>query len=274
MDAHRPMRASELQAAFAVLPVAPKDPPELHTWPRYLWNIRKHVKEGDPNRFLTWSTLHATMFVGDGASFTAAEVEALKKDDWERWKAAITESIIGHPPHMKDELSFTTGNLIHQAFHLLQFEQKANKRVHELDRIVEFGGGYGAMAAICRRLGFRGEYVIYDNDEMSLIQQFYLSNLGFEASFSVTNGHEFDPPGEADLLIALYSLSEVSSGLRSAWMEITDFEHYLIVHQAIYFGADLGLLFDGIMDEHPDKEWVTIDSPIHGHRYVIGLPRD
>lgn len=266
------MTGSELQEAFAALPAAERMAPKLHTWPRYLWNIRKHVEQQDPATFLTWSTLHATMFVGNGAGFTAHEVEALQSDGWERWKLAITETDIGHPPRMNGVLDFTSGNLIHQAYHLLQFERGADKWVHEMDRIVEFGGGYGAMAAICRRLGFKGEYVIYDNDEMSLIQQYYLSNLGYEAEFRVTDDHGIVHPGGADLMIAAYSLSEVSEELRTAWMELPDFQHYLIVHQDKYWDADLTEQFRELISRRPDRRWRISDSPIRGHKYVIGMP--
>ncbi len=268
------MTEGELQEAFAALPATQQRGPKLHTWPRYLWNIRKHVKKQDPAAFLTWSTLHATMFVGSGAYFTAPEVEALQSDGWQRWKLAITETDIGQPPRMDDDLEFTSGNLIHQAYHLLQFEKGADKWVHELDRIVEFGGGYGAMVAICRRLGFKGEYVIYDNAEMSLIQQYYLSNLGYEAEFRITSDDEFANPGGADLMIAAYSLSEVSDELRSAWLELPDFQHYLIVHQDTYWGVDLVEEFKDISSRRPDREWKIIDSPVKRHKYVIGLPHD
>ena len=71
------MTEGELQEAFAALPAMQQRGPKLHTWPRYLWNIRKHVKKQDPAAFLTWSTLHATMFVGSGAHFTAHEIEGI-----------------------------------------------------------------------------------------------------------------------------------------------------------------------------------------------------
>lgn len=271
---YKRMTEDELQEAFAALPAMQQQMPKAHTWPRYLWDIRKHVEKQDPAAFLTWSTLHATMFVGNGAGFTEHEVEALKSDGWHRWKLAITETDIGQPPRMDEDLEFTSGNMIHQAYHLLQFEKAADKWVHELDRIVEFGGGYGAMVAICRRLGFKGEYVIYDNDEMGLIQQYYLSNLGYEAEFRLTTDDEFANPGDADLLIASYSLSEVSDELRSAWMELPDFQHYLIVHQDKYWDLDLNEEFKGIISRRPDREWAVIDSPIRGHSYVIGLPLD
>lgn len=247
--------------------------PELHTWPRYLWNIRQHVRQGKVENFLTWSTLHATMFVGNGAHFTEAEMKALKDDGFDRWKIALAESDVGNPLRLKGH-EYTSGNLVHQAFHLMQWEQLSGKHVEELESIVEFGGGYGSMCAIVRRLGFEGKYTIIDNLEMSLLQQYYLSNLGFEATFSQTVKHNFVPPGRANLLIAAYSLSEVSEELRSAFLSETDFDEYLFVHQGIYAGMLVREMFDPFAKARSDKEWIDRNSPIRAHRYLIGLSGD
>jgi len=261
----------DLKDAFEKLE-GPEEPPKAHTWPRYLWDIRRHVREGDPNDFLTWSTLHATMFVGSGAYFVADELKALEADDWDRWKLAIEEPWIGKPEPMPGPYQFTTGNMIHQAYHLLQFEQMAGVQVQDLDRIVEFGGGYGALAWIVRGLGFLGEYLIYDNPEMSLIQQFYLSQADIDADYSVTNGRTFDPPGQADLLFAAYSISEVPEELRLAFLGDTDFNHYFFVHQNIYQEIMLKPVFDEFAKSRPDKEWTDRKSPVHRHRYLLGKP--
>lgn len=268
------MNAQDLKDAFAQLPPGPTEPPEPHTWPRYLYEIRKHVELQDPDGLLTWSTIHATMFVGEGARFLDKELEALMADDWDRWKAAIVDPQVGQPPMLEEPLEFTTGNMIHQAFHVLQFEQMAGVKIDELDRIVEFGGGYGSLAYLVRNLGFLGDYVIYDNDEMSLIQQFYLSQTDTSAEFRQTNGAEVEASIEADLLFAAYSLSEVPEDLRENFLSQGDYEYYFFVHQHNYAGIDLTEMFDEFASRRPDKDWIDRTGELRAHRYLTGIPRD
>ena len=40
--------------------------------------------------------------------------------------------------------------------------------------VVEFGGGYGDMAAMVREMGFRGTHVVYDLLPALLLQQYFL----------------------------------------------------------------------------------------------------
>lgn len=268
------MNAQDLKDAFTKLPPGPAEAPEPHTWPRHLYEIRRHVLHHDPNRLLTWSTIHATMFVGEGARFLDKELEALEADDWERWKAAIVDPKVGQPPMLEAPYDFTTGNMVHQAFHLLQLEQMLGFKIDALDRIVEFGGGYGSLAYIIRNLGFLGEYVIYDNPEMSLIQEFWCSQTDTDAVFTTTNGVEFMDPGPADLLIAAYSISEVSEALREAFLGGTNFDYYFFVHQHVYAGIDLTEMFDEYARSRPDKSWMDRSGNLRAHRYLVGLPNE
>ncbi len=267
------MNKEDLRQAFANLAPSPLMPPPQATWPRYLWNIRRHVKNQDVDDFLTWSTIHATMFVSTMTYFLEVEMRSLE-ENWDRWKGPLTESNVGQPPRLEGQYEFTSGNLVHQAFHLQQFEKVTGRNIETLNQIVEFGGGYGLACAIVRRLGFEGDYIIYDNAEMSLLQQYYLSNLGYEATFRQTNGDAFEVPDRADnnLLIACYSLSEVTVELRSAFIDRTEFDYYLIVHQPSWHGIDLVGMFDGLPARIPDRHWKMLESPIRHHRYVIGMP--
>jgi hypothetical protein len=102
-------------------------------------------------------------------------------------------------------------NLIHQAYHLYQWQQVTGKQIKDLNTIVEFGGGYGAMCLLCHRLGFKGRYVIYDLPEFSLLQEWYLSQHKLSAEWNPKR-----KPKDVDLFMALYSLSEVEPGLRDS----------------------------------------------------------
>lgn len=112
------------------------------------------------------------------------------------------------PLHDYPELSM---NLVHQTYHIHQWEQATGRRINTLDTIVEFGGGYGAMCLLCHRLGFEGKYIIYDLPEFSLLQEYYLSQFGLLANVTWNPKKK---PKPVDLFMALYSLSEVKPELR------------------------------------------------------------
>jgi hypothetical protein len=186
------MTPDELRAAFDALPELPDKLPPRHTWPRHCHSIRRHVKTDEADRFLCWSTVSATMVVGD-VPYVRAEYDRL---DAAGWLGSLDEPGLGDPPRLPYDPSIS-GNLVHQAYHLLAWTQTTGLKLADVSSILEFGGGYGALAMLAWRLGFRGDYRLWDLPELELLQQFYLSN--------VSPGRRFiwgDVNAAADLLIA------------------------------------------------------------------------
>lgn len=211
------MTPETLRLEFAKLPPIPTNVP-LHTWPWHQHRIRQQVAEEDPLKMLEWSTIAATMHTGNGAEFTQAQKETIPA----RYLRATTDPRFGGVP--------PTANLIHQAYHLWQWADKTGQQVEDLSHIVEFGGGYGAMALLCKRLGFKGQYTIIDLPEFSLLQQFYLSNtIGIDGIDFVSSFF-----GRTDLFIALYSITEIPLMDRAEIMDEIDFSSCLIAHQTEY----------------------------------------
>jgi hypothetical protein len=207
------------------------------------------------------------MFVGSGAEFTQKEFDSLTL----RYRNVLQEPYFGQPELMRLEDVTTSGNLIHQAYHLMQFEQQAKVKVGDLDSIVEFGGGYGAMVVLCRRLGFKGKYTIIDLPEFSLLQEFYLSNtIGLDNVELVTdwNGSKM----QTDLLMALYSLSEVSIDYRSHVLNSIEAQHYFLSHQDLYTLPDGKLVnnveeFEKVAAQFGMKHWQN--EVMKGHWYLV-----
>lgn len=203
------MDANQFAYRMAQLPapVTEKAPPYWEAWRYNLW---LHVTTGDnPERFWQWPCIHHTMLVNHWTKSIRYEFSQLT----EKYHNAILV------PHFGPDDSFGmvnvsypfSMNLIHQAYHIQQWEQTTGKRINQLDTIVEFGGGYGAMALLCHRLGFDGKYIIYDLPEFSLLQEYYLSQFG------LLNKASWNPkrkPKDVDLFMALYSLSEVEPSKR------------------------------------------------------------
>jgi len=93
-------------------------------WRANVDRLCKQVLTGNPGDFLQWDVISRTMVVGN-ADFVRDELNFLKNlPDWKgRWENAIAESPVGHPTFY-DDFPSSSGNLIHQAYHLAQFGKK------------------------------------------------------------------------------------------------------------------------------------------------------
>jgi len=169
-------RAELVEAARAVLAGTPQAGQEsIHPqWQRHLQAIATSVLHDDVETFTRWPVMAQTMFVGDYED-TARQFAALTAlPDWERrWKPALVESPVGgptpsriHPP--------SSGNLIRQAYTLARFEAEARAPIDAFEQIVEFGGGFGALCRLALRLGFKGRYVIVENQPVRALLRWYL----------------------------------------------------------------------------------------------------
>lgn len=206
------MDANELKAAFQSLPSLPDSD---SFWNRKRAELRVRIANDDPAQFLTWPTIVSTMFVAD-APYIRDEWNALyTSGDWGRWKQAIAEDYAGNPVRLP-EAPWTSGNMIHQAYHLLRWEQHTGKRVDSLKSIVEIGGGYGAMAKVARRAGLEGKYLIVDTPEFGLLQEYYLSQCGVKAETKT----QIDRKRSPGLMIAMWSLDEIDDAEMNDYLDL------------------------------------------------------
>ena len=141
-------------------------------------NLRELVLTDNPREFLRWDVILGTMFVGN-EDYVVTELDYLRgKPDWsERWEKAIEEVESGFPIPFK-KYPRSSGNLIHQAYHVSQLEEKTGVFLDQIDFICEFGGGYGCMCKLFHNLGFKGKYVIYDFPHFNALQKYFLKTVG------------------------------------------------------------------------------------------------
>lgn len=286
----------ELRSLFAELPgaPAPSNSEAESTWNRFRSELRNSVIHQDARCFLRWDVIQKTMFVSN-APFARKEFASLKIDEHWRtvWKEAIEEDLCGHPkPFFLHPRS--SGNRIHQAYHLAQFQQRSGIGFRDLKFIFEFGGGYGGMCRIVHKLGFAGKYVIFDFPEMCLLQRFYLRCVGLPAAYFTTDDrtdnaivltscledlHQViaETKTGRSLLIATWSLSEAPAALRRTILqEVAGFGSFLISYQDRFGEEDNQLFFKNWTSSlPPDIQWS--DWPLThlpGNRYLMGFRRN
>lgn len=205
------MDADELRLRMATLPepVTEKQPPYWEAWRLDLWQqAQQHA------RFWEYPCVYHCMLVQHWIDAITYEWQELDKNRFAgvNYLQGVLE--VGEGSFRENFfISPLTNNLIHQAYHLQQWEQTTGQRVEELSSIVEFGGGYGAMRLLIHELGFRGRYTIYDLPEFSLLQEYYLSQYDVKTEWNPRR-----KPKNVDLFMALYSISEVPPEQRNKYL--------------------------------------------------------
>lgn len=239
------MTEQQFRTAMSNLPEPPDGsrPPYWEAWRRQLWELGK---TSDPTQFMGWPPVYHTMLVNHWPTHMETEFCAIPQE----WMEAAEMPHFGSPPDYHGSTPYSR-NLIHQLYHLKRFEDESGVRVRELRRIDEFGGGYGAMAQVVHRLGFRGDYRIYDLPEFALLQQYYLSQ------FDIPVSHHSDPEGKTDLLIACYSLSETPIPFRNQFLGRLEARNYLLLYSNRFAEYDNTGYFDGMVTRFPFHVWHT-----------------
>lgn len=283
----------ELRATFRKFPVLKPagSPPSEKEWLENANRLRELVLNDDPREFLHWDVILRTMSV-TYAGYVTPELKYLKsRHDWRnRWSEAIKESLVGHPiPHWRYPIS--SGNLIHHAYHLAQFEEKTRLSVNDVNFIFEFGGGYGSMCRLLHNLGFQGKYVLFDLPKFSVLQRFFLKSIGAKVysvdSFKTTQTgifciseleelkeillYNIEPANS--MFIATWSISEAPINLRNSILPlISRFQAFLIAYQNQFGEVNNIEFFRSWTTGQKDIEWSDwqIEHIPNNNRYLVG----
>jgi hypothetical protein len=271
----------EMREAFRAIPVMDTVdtlPSEME-WVKHMNRLRELVLSRDPREFLRWDVVSSTMFVSSARSIRT-ELRYLQRcSDWDsRWRAAIKESWVGHPPPCLFYLP-SSGNLLHHAYHLAQFEQKTKTPIDRMNYVLEFGGGYGSMCRLFYNLGFCGKYVIFDLSPFSALQRYYLQALGFpvltpadavKAKRGIVCVSDFqqlktmmdgDIQAQNSMFVATWSISETPIKIRDVIMPfMARFNSFLIAYQDKFGEVDNSVFF-----EH----WKNINNHVVWHNWPI-----
>lgn len=224
--------------------------------------LRHHLKHDKLSDLLRWSTIEKTMFVGD-VDFIHKEYDYLcTAYEYDHLVKLIKETSVGNP---KTLYGWTSGNLIHQLYHLRQWLDRSQVDVSQLSAICEIGAGYGAMALICRRLGFKGQYYIEDLPELKQVQGYYLHNtIGLDNII-------WRVPETCDLLIACHSLGEMAVAERGALLAMVEADSYLFASSYEFGEVDNQTWFKGFASK------IELDWGFHLHTfqenafYLVGV---
>ena len=283
---------SELQLAVRELPVleTANALPSEAAWLSNMNRLRELFLKRNPKRFLRWDVISGTMFVAN-APYVSTELNYLKhRSNWKtRWEAAIKESSVGHPVAY---LFYPTssGNLIHHAYHVAQFEETTGAQVRDMDYVFEFGGGYGSMCRLFFNLGFHGKYIIFDLPLFSALQRYFLKTIGlpvhsvdtFRKSKAgvvcLSDTQQLKAlltnhiTASNSIFVATWSISESPIAIRDSVLPlISEFTSFLIAYQDRFGEVNNVDFFDSWKNTHGAVTWHgwRIEH-IPGNNYLFG----
>lgn len=136
----------------------------------------------------------------------------------------LREDPLGRP-FIANQTYLTSHNSIHHAHHIARFFSVTGAQAHEIDRVVEWGGGYGNLVKIYRRITNRmPQWVIIDTPLLSVLQWLYLSTIFGPGQVKLITSPDQKPlehgitlvpvqwyqqvPLRADLFVSTWAISE------------------------------------------------------------------
>ncbi len=221
-------------------------------WRSVLDTVRLSVLPRLSYAFLGNPILRQTMFLVGRPGLQKSELAFLEHIySPDTLRRLLKESPVGEP-QIEQIYYRTSPNTIHHLHHIARFTKETDVQPHNIRSVVEWGGGYGNMCRIWRRINLNITYVIIDLPEFSTIQATYLATLyGKEQIRFMTQPGPVEPGkitiiplnqdmlthidlGQPDLFISTWALSE-STEYAQALLESLryfDAKYLLLAHQS------------------------------------------
>ena len=207
--------------------------------------IYKLIMSGKIRYFLNIGFVQQMFFIHNRLFIFREFLEIYRDKKFFFWKKILKEDTSGFPPRYFLYPN-SSGNRIHQTYHLYRFNEFYKKDLKTFDLVFEFGGGYGNMARTFKKINPNCIYIIFDTKPVNLIQWYYLSLIKIDSSLSIKSKSNIFLINEIhdlkvllkkynfknSLFIANLSLSEVPISFRKKILNFTkNFNSRLISFQ-------------------------------------------
>lgn len=146
-------------------------------WENYNKKLEKIILPYPKFSFLRTKIIRETMFVVAGGEWIETQLSFLEKSiSKEKLTEILEEDYVGNPI-LINSTYLTSHNSIHHLYHLIQFQEKTKTKLEEISTIIEWGGGYGNMAKLFKRIVPEATYIIIDLAPMVCLQWVYLATI-------------------------------------------------------------------------------------------------
>ena len=177
------------------------------------------------------------MFFLHNRFFILGELNELKRDkNWNLYKKLIIEDAVGNPIRYF-LYPKSSGNRINHVYHLSVLSNELNIKLKDINKIFEFGAGYGCMARVFSKINKKVFYTCFDTYYVNLLQYYFLKHNNLNVGFSKKNNFYLTSDlknvnkkfSSSDLFIANWSLSETPLKFRENFQKILKKNKYILI---------------------------------------------
>jgi hypothetical protein len=188
-------------------PIAPG-----YDWSSWVASVRRSFAAGVPVNFLGHPTLRHTMVYSRrgglrNTNFRTRFVHDVYGDDATR--RLLREDAAGRPV-ITDLRYLTSANRAHHAMHLAAYKRTCGHDFWDVSSVIEWGGGYGDMARLIRRMKSGVTYSIVDLPEIAALQYVYLAAIEGEDAVHVVVPDTGLPVNGKINLISAYDMPRIA----------------------------------------------------------------
>ena len=185
-----------------------------YEWKSWASEVRESFDSGVPIGFLSLPILTHTMVFARrrGVRLTELRIKYVE----EQFSSTISKKLLREDyiglPTITSSQYVTSANRSHHASHLACYSHNTGRHFWDSATVLEWGGGYGDMARLVRRMNPGMTYIIIDLPEMLALQYIYLASLESESSINLVNLREqlAIVPGKINLISAYTDISMLS----------------------------------------------------------------
>ncbi len=245
-------------------------------WDAIREEIKQYALKHDPYSLMSWRPILHTINIGENPPYLEHEKNTIAGT---KYDTAISTLIVRFIDKIETPLlKQIVANLVHQAYHLHTWERLTGKKVEDVQNVVEVGGGIGMMRILWYLLNPSVSYLIYDFEELNILQEFMFewlteSRRTDSTLFFPRYEHTTIKDAEADLVIGMWSLSEIPSAEeRNVFIDATaDSSSYLFAYQANHENLDNKAYFKKM--QKPEYLWGTerIAHMSGENYYLVGV---
>ena len=215
--------------------------------------------------FLRNSFLQKMFFVHNRL-FVFKELIKLKNNkNWKFYKKIIIEDNVGDPVRYF-LYPKSSGNRINHVYHLNVLSSEFNVNLKKINKVFEFGGGYGCMARIFSKINKKIFYTCFDTNYVNLLQYYYLKqnnlNVGFKKKnnyFLISNFSENKKfllkKFHNHFFIANWSISETPLKFRERFLKIIENSKFILISFQEYFEGIDNLSYFSKLKKKLDKNF-------------------
>jgi putative sugar O-methyltransferase len=160
----------------------------VYHWEEWADKIKMDFEQGLPLDFLRHNGLRALMVFSD-RKIANYQLNDLRKIFSQTFLIEILlEDYIGKPQIINEKYK-TSANRIHHLFHLGNYSRITHREIWSNKIILEWGGGYGNMARLIKKMNPNITYLIFDLPQIVPIQYIYLATLFGENNVNLINDY-------------------------------------------------------------------------------------